>query len=289
MSVIKLSVVIPSRNRPKALERCLDSLTKERRFIFEIIIADDSAPLYYSNYQKIKDKYKIKLIRGKKKGLYANHNLLFKSAKGTHVRVIDDDHTIPQNHIYKCLKFIKLDKKSIWSIGEKYPLKPSYNSKILRPGELNSRGFSSEPQDVNDCAALACGSSIFPKVIFDNKNFYIDRYYFGLSWLEYGTRLKMLGYKIRIMPNNFVNHYYIEHQRSFNNFKLDLETKFFVIFFYNFIYKKNIKNILFVIYEILKQFFYYKIKDIKITIFSAYKFYRFLEKRNFWKKNILFF
>jgi glycosyltransferase involved in cell wall biosynthesis len=285
MSVIKLSVVIPSRNRPKALKKCLEFLNKERRFLFEIIIADDSSPLYYDSYQKIRDQYRVKLIRGTKRGVYANHNLLFKNAKGTHIRVVDDDHIIPQNHIYKSLKFIKLDKESVWSIGEKYPLKLSYNNRIIYPGELNSRGFSSRAKNMNDSIALACGSSIFPKVIFENKIFYITKYPFGMIWLEYGARLKMLGYKIRIMPNNFVNHYFVEHRRSFNSFKLNLETKFFVIFFYNLIYKKNIKNILLGIYEILKHFFYYNIKDVKKSLFSAYNFYFFLKKNCFWKKN----
>jgi hypothetical protein len=105
-----------------------------------------------------------------------------------------------------------------------------------------------------------------------------------MIWLEYGARLKMLGYKIRIMPNNFVNHYFVEHRRSFNSFKLNLETKFFVLFFYNLIYKKNIKNILLGIYEILKHFFYYNIKDVKKSLFSAYKFYYFLKNKGFWKK-----
>jgi glycosyltransferase involved in cell wall biosynthesis len=285
MSTIKLSVVIPSRNRPKELKRCLEYLIKQKKFLFEIIVADDSSPLYYESYQKIKDQYKVKLLRGKKKGLYANHNLLFKNAKGTHVRVIDDDHKIPENHIYKSLKFIKLDKKSVWSIGEKYPLKYSYNNRIFYPGELNNRGFSSTANNINDSIALAMGSSIFPKAIFHKGNFYIDKYPFGFIWLEYGARLKMLGYKIRIMPDNFVNHYLIEQRRSFNSLKLNLETKFFVIFFYNLIYDKNIKNISLGIYEILKHFFYYNFNDIKITLISAYKFYDLLKKKGFWKKN----
>lgn len=107
MSVIKLSVVIPSRNRPKALKRCLEFLNKERRFLFEIIVADDSSPLYYESYQKIRDQYRVKLIRGRKKGLYVNHNLLFKNANGTHIRVIDDDHTIPQNPYLQIFKLYK--------------------------------------------------------------------------------------------------------------------------------------------------------------------------------------
>ena len=74
------------------------------------------------NYQKIKDQYRVKLIRGTKKGVYANHNLLFKNAKGTHIRVIDDDHIIPQNHIYKSLKFIIINLDSNVSISKQIKL-----------------------------------------------------------------------------------------------------------------------------------------------------------------------
>jgi len=212
--------------------------------------------------------------------------LLFKTEKGTHIRVIDDDHVIPINHIYKCLKYIKLDKKSIWSIGEKHFKKPSYNNKILYSDELNNRGFSSKAQNVESSIALAAGASIYPRAIFDNEIFYIEKYPFEVTWLEYGARLRMLGYNIRIMPDIFVNHYYIENKRSYNSFKLNLETKFFVIFFHNIIYKKNIKNIALGTYEILKQIIYYNTKDLCLILRSSWRFFFFLKNKNFWKKKL---
>ena len=136
---------------------------------------------------------------------------------------------------------------------------------------------------MDNSIALAGGASIYPRSIFDNGIFYIEKYPFGVTWLEYGARLKMLGYNVRVMPDMFVNHYYIESKRSYNSFKLNLETKFFVIFFHNIIYKKNIKNIALGIYEILKQFVYYKTKDVSLILQSSWKFFFFLKNKNFWK------
>ena len=283
MSIIKLSVVIPSRNRPGALIKCLTALNKERHLIYEIIVGDDSSPLYYDSYQKIKDRFKVKLIRGKKKGLYVNHNLLYKTAQGSHVRTIDDDHIIPLNHIYKTLSFIKLDKKSIWTIGEKLPLRPSMQDKGFYPGELNSKGYSEHLKDMDNCIAIGCGSTIYPIEIFKvQKAFYIEKYIFGSIWLEFGPRLKMLGNNIRVIPNTFVNHYYNESKRSFNIKKLDDETRLFLTFFYNLIYKKNTKNILSGIYQIIKYLLLGKCKNRLKILYSAYKNFINLKANIFW-------
>ena len=67
MPIIKLSVVIPSRNRPNLLRKCLIALNKERHLVFEIIVGNDSSLKYLEAYQGIRDEFKIKLIKGKKR------------------------------------------------------------------------------------------------------------------------------------------------------------------------------------------------------------------------------
>jgi len=280
--IIKLSVVIPSRNRPNLLRKCLIALNKERHLVFEIIVGNDSSLKYLEAYQGIRDEFKIKLIKGKKKGLYKNHNHLYKSAKGTHVRVMDDDHIIPSNHIFETLKFIRSDTKAIWSIGEKQPLNPKWPKKGRYPGELTSGGFSDNLKNIDDCTAIGCGSTIYPIEIFKKKIFYIERYKFGSIWLEFGVRLKMLGYKIRVMPNIFINHYYNENKRSFNDLKMNQETRIVMILFYNLIFKRNIKNIFLGLYYIIK-FILFENGDNKISILlSAYKNFIDIKKSGIW-------
>ena len=53
MSVIKLSVIIPSRNRPNALKRCLDSLNKERSFLFDYYSCKTILVFAFLCYQNI--------------------------------------------------------------------------------------------------------------------------------------------------------------------------------------------------------------------------------------------
>ena len=263
--------------------KCLISLNRERNLIFEIIVANDSSAYYYKAYQQIKNRFKIRLIRGKKRGVYANHNLLYKSAKGTHIRCIDDDHTLPTNHIRKTLAFIKSDKKAIWTIGEKYPLNPNSQNKIFYPGELTSAGFTDKVKNINDCVAIGGGSTIYPIEIFTKQNqFYIDTYKFGSTWLEFGPRLNMLGNKMRIMPNIFINHYYNEKRRSFNNSRLEQETRLFVIFFYNLVFKKNIKNFFLGLYYIIKYLLFEQGKKKIFILLSAYKNFIAIKKSGIW-------
>lgn len=278
----KITILIPSRNRPISLSRCLKSLNNHREYIGEVIVSNDSDKKYLEIYNKLAKKYNFELIEGPRKGLYANHNHMYKKANYSHVRVVDDDHTFPKDHFKFCMEAIKKDPLCVWSIGEKYPK----SEKVYFPRELNSRGFSSETKSFDDNAALACGSSIYPRSLFTEKKiFHIENYKFGMTWLEYALRIRKLGVKIKILTNTYVTHYYNKNNRSFNSTSIDLETKFFVILVYNFIYKKKLKNQFLGLYEILKELIFFK--PIKlICLKNSIKVFFKLKKKGLWNFNI---
>ena len=275
-----LSIVIPSKNRPVSLYRCLKSLFKENFCFYEVLLSNDSSKKYERVYNQIANKFQIKILKGPNSGIYSNHNFLYRKAKGSHIRIVDDDHTFPNFHFKICAKYIDLYPNDIISIGEIYP---NTEGKIFFPGELNSRGFSSKPKNFESCSALASGSSIFPRKVFDLKIYEIDIYPFGMIWLEYGKRLKKMGFNIKILKDTHVIHHYMESNRSYNSKSLMLETTFFVMLANNLIYEKKIKNFFFMIYEVCKQITIYNFYENLLLFINAYKnFIRIKKKNEIW-------
>ena len=276
--MITLSIGIPSKNRPISLFRCLSSIKKEDNLIYEIIVSNDSESKYQNIYQKICEKFKVKIVSGPKKGLYANHNKLYSICSGSHLRIVDDDHTFPKDHFKKCIESIRKYPEEVLSYGEAYP---ENLNKIFLPGELNSRGFSSIPRDYSSCAALSSGASVFPKIKISNIR-EIEIYPFGMTWLEFGKRLQKNKINIRVLDNTHVIHHYDESNRSINSKDLILETTFFVMIINNLIYEKKLINYVLMIYEMVKKLINLNIiKNIKLFL-EAYKKYKKLKYEKIW-------
>ena len=49
----------------------------------------------------------MSIVDGPKKGLYSNHNYIYNICSGTHIRIVDDDHTFPSKHFQICIENIK--------------------------------------------------------------------------------------------------------------------------------------------------------------------------------------
>ena len=160
-----------------------------------------------------------------------------------------------------------------------------YSENFFYPREINPRGFSSSVKNFDDNIALASGSSIFPRYIFNIKKiFELEEYKFGMIWNEFALRLNKKGVKIRILKNTYVNHFYNETDRSYNCKSIDMETKFFMILVYNLIYKKNILNISQGIYEIIKELIMFNPNKI-LYLYRSIKMFLKIKKRGFWNFN----
>ncbi|QHT65770.1 glycosyltransferase family 2 protein [Rhodocytophaga rosea] len=263
-----ISVALVTRNRADSLERCLRSLHQQTVQPFEIIISDDSDDEKKNETKILADKWNCKYISGPRRGLYANRNYVALVCKGTHIRTMDDDHEFPKDHFEKCYNAINNDPNSIWIIGEIYP--DTKNPLLLPPpcpGQLHPRGYSSTPSDSQDCWAISCGASIYPAQIFKNQFLNVEFFKFGASYLEFGSRLHWLGYKIRQLEDTYIIHHYDKNNRSFSNRELELSSMFFAVFCHSFIYQRGLKNKLLTVAEVLKKIIF----DQKIALHSLSK------------------
>lgn len=202
-SCTKLSVALVTRNRPAFLNRCLESLRSQSVQPFEIIVSDDSDPEFTDDTETTVKKWNCQYLSGPRRGLQANLNNAALACQGTHVRVINDDHIFPEDHLKITQRLVESDPDSVWIIGEYYEM-PEATTELQLPGEVQPRGYHKPISDFDDCFAISGGASIYPRKIFENHRFLESFGY--VCDLEFGPRLKGLGYRIRYSPETYVIH-----------------------------------------------------------------------------------
>ncbi|HMJ05586.1 MAG TPA: glycosyltransferase family 2 protein [Chthoniobacterales bacterium] len=231
-----------TRNRPESLARTLRSLRSESVQPWEVIVSDDSDEPQAAEVARIAQTFGCRYVRGPQQGLYANRNHAAACCLGTHIRTMDDDHEFPPHHFQECLHALKDDPASIWIIGEYYPTSPERSTPPICPGQLDPRGFSIAPADSQNSWALADGAAIYPRAIFDRGLRYVQSFKFGDVYLEFGSRLHWLGYRLRQLRNTYVLHHLDAAARSFHNPDEELAARFFAMMCHSFRYQPTLTN-----------------------------------------------
>jgi glycosyltransferase involved in cell wall biosynthesis len=242
MQETRLSVALVTRNRPSSLERTLKSLRAQGVQPWEVVISDDSDLESAAEVSRLANVYHCRYLIGPRRGLYANRNHVALACGGTHIRSMDDDHEFPADHMARCLAAIKQDPEAVWIIGEFLPheFKPDVPPEC--PGQLHPRGFSMAPPEPDSSWALADGATIYPRQIFDTGIRFADNFKFGAAYLEFGSRLHFLGYRIRHLQSTYVVHYYEAANRSVADPEGELAAEIFAMLCHSFVYQPNFRN-----------------------------------------------
>jgi len=111
----KVSVIIPTYNREKFLERAINSVLSQSLKDYEIIIIDDASTDNTSNI--VKSEYpKLKLITLKQnKGAAVARNEGIKKAKGKYIAFLDSDDIWHKNHLKILVKELEKNPDAILS------------------------------------------------------------------------------------------------------------------------------------------------------------------------------
>ncbi len=238
---VAISVALVTRNRPDKLERTLRSLRAQGEQPFEVLVSDDSDDALAGASRAVADAYDCDYARGPGKGLYANRNAVARRCRGTHIRTMDDDHLFPDGHWVRCRAAVSEDPESVWIIGEIIPAIGQLTTDDC-PGELHPRGFSARPRDTADTWAIADGASIYPARIFDGEAQFSEAFRFGPSYLEFGSRLHWLGYRIRHLRGTYVIHETDGVTRSIMDPEEYLGSRFFAMLSHSFTYQPSLAN-----------------------------------------------
>ena len=206
-SPVSLSIALVTRNRPESLERSLISLRAQETQPSEVIISDDSDPESAEATAQIANRFECVYSPGPRRGLYANRNAAFLLCRGTHVRTMDDDHTLPPGHLSACLSAVLSDPGAVWSTGERGFVAGRLVEAAATAGQLGPAGVAEPVQNLDDNWAIADGSTVYPRAIFDQGFRMIEIFRFGSSYLEFGAYLYRHGWKCRCVPGAIVEHH----------------------------------------------------------------------------------
>ena len=112
-----VSVIIPTYNRPKFLERSLQSVYKQTFKDFEVIIVDDGSVCRADN-EKIVDKYvrkgmKIKYFYQKNIGAPGARNRGIKEAEGKYIAFLDDDDEFLPEKLERQVRLFEISSEKV--------------------------------------------------------------------------------------------------------------------------------------------------------------------------------
>jgi glycosyltransferase involved in cell wall biosynthesis len=235
-----LSVALVTRNRLESLARTLDSLGRERHLIDEIIVSDDSDEPHAADVRTLCDARGCTYVRGPRRGLYANRNFSIRSASGTHVRTMDDDHEFPDGHFAACHRALESAPGCVWVVNE---VIPGYSdSRWVPPPQLHPRGYSATPPPGTSMWSIADGATIYPRWIFAHGEEFAEDFPFGASYLEMGSRLYWLGVQIRHLGDTYVIHHYDPRTRSYADERTERAARYFAMVCHSWLYQPTVRN-----------------------------------------------
>jgi glycosyltransferase involved in cell wall biosynthesis len=230
---IRLSIALVTRNRSDSLRRCLTSLRAQDVQPSEIVLSDDSDDL--SAAIAMAEEFGARHIPGPRRGLYANRNAAALACTGTHIRTMDDDHTFPAGHFERCLAALERDPQAVWACDEMSYLDGRFYSSPQPAPQLHPSGVGGPVATPDDTWAIADGSTIYPRTVFDRGLRMVEEYGYGSSYLEFGAYLYHHGFRGRLLRDTFIEH----HAEAATLTRGDLRSRLFASLCFNLCFRPN--------------------------------------------------
>ena len=200
----KISVIIPTRNRPGKIENCLKSLFAQTIPPNEIIVIDSSSSLKSSIVIKKLNKnigIPIKFFYKKNYGSVRARNLGARLAQSGYLAFLDDDCIAPKDWLSQIFYSIHRFPNSViyggnirLSTGNYYALAEDIR---IQSGQKIYSNFDSK-------------NFVLPKKIIKGNKLYFDTQFDNFSACEdtdFGIQLIKKGIKIVYFPKIAINHY----------------------------------------------------------------------------------
>jgi len=203
-----VSVVIPTSNSEKTLEKCLESIKKQTYKNIEIIVVDKFSK---DRTIEIAKKYKVKLIQGDFNKPQAR-NVGILNSKGKYIFLADSDFVFEPTLIKEAVKCFNENKCDAIFVPERYV----GNNFLSRCRNLEKRIY----EGIEEIESPRIFRRwVFSKLLFDEKNEGPDEYDFYFSAKKLGINTCRIKSKIFLLerPLNLLKK--IRHGKYFYYFK----------------------------------------------------------------------
>ncbi len=202
------SIIIPTYNRPKMLQNCLESLSAldYPKDDFEVVVVDDGSPVSLEEIVlAFQGRLRIIYFRQENAGPASARNYGARNAKGTYLAFTDDDCKPAKNWL--SLMKAELDKKPDHMLGGK-------TINILKDNLFSSTSqfivdlvYDHYNQDPNDSRFFASNNIVVPTKIFNKiGGFPEDFSRAGGEDREFCERWFWLGYKMSYLEEAKMYH-----------------------------------------------------------------------------------
>ena len=236
---MRVSVVVPTRNRCKDLNRCLGALLKQTYRDFEIVVIDNGST---DQTPGLLQKYPAKVIRTETKNLAHVFNLGWKNASGDVIAFLNDDAEPLPNWLEKSVETFKfsaeagivggptiaLSEQQIYGTYKRFMkskmLKPwlTIYNKVILDGKLLGIGvlcesgafsiggslqYSARTKDIVDVDILTITNMAVKREVLEKLCGFDENFMYSSIDGDFFVRAKRARYKLLFNPGAVVLHH----------------------------------------------------------------------------------
>ena len=204
---MRLCVAICTRNRPKQLEECLQSI-ESSDLVDEVVVSSDGSDIETEMVaMAAAGKFRrFRFLRGPRCGLAANRNNCIAAIRSEYVLFLDDDARLSASFLEMALSAATPDRLVTgWELR---------NGRRITPPDPDFLGFQRNAPS-GDPKGIVINSTLFPTNFLRLRNF--DNFYkFGSEEVDIAFGAAKLGMKIVVIDEGNV-HLHVESSRQGND------------------------------------------------------------------------
>ncbi|MFQ5739074.1 MAG: glycosyltransferase family 2 protein [Acidobacteriota bacterium] len=199
-----ISILIPVRDDPEGLRRCLDSLWAQDLRNCQILICDDGSNPPVRLQRRHRDRLGPKLFRSDGKGPAAARNLLASEAEGDFLFFVDADTEMLADTLPKVRQVI-LENPGIGAFFGSYDDSPRHDSAVSLYKNLAHHWVHQNA--AGRVSTFWCGCGIIRRQLFQEVGGLSESYRQpSIEDVELGTRLAEKGVSVHLYPQIQVKH-----------------------------------------------------------------------------------
>ena len=210
-----ISIVILNYNGKDFLKNCIESIKKETKCRYEIIVIDNASPDNSGRENSLIFPDCKFILNSENVGVPEGLNIGIKNSKGEFIVLMNNDITVTTNWLEK---FFDAYKKYGIALYQPKFLKMK-NPEILDGtgdminlfgfGFARAKGqFDNGSYDIIEEVSYASGTCMFlPRKIIDDIGYFDNKLFAYHEELDYGWRARLYGYKSYYVPQSIIHHF----------------------------------------------------------------------------------